>query len=110
MAEQSPVRRVDEIPAQGGDVPGVEVRRLKRAEDVELKVLDVVPGQATPLHVHPHAHEAVVMAGVGALRGDDGGHPLTAGDMFSVNPNEPHAIESHGTEALRIVCMDCFID
>jgi quercetin dioxygenase-like cupin family protein len=94
MADQPPVRRVDEIPAQAGDVPGVEVRRLKRVEDVELKVLDVVPGQATPLHVHPHAHEAVVMAGVGALRGADGAQPLTAGDTFSVNPNDPYAIES----------------
>ena len=110
MTEGKAVRRLDEIPAQTGEVPGVAVRRLKRVEEVELKVLDVDPGRATPFHVHPHAHEGVIMAGAGALRGDEGTQPLTSGDSFSVGPNEPHAIESHGPEPLRIVCLDCFID
>ena len=111
MTERKAVRRLDEIRAQAGEVPGVAVRRLKRVEEVELKVLDVDPGQATPLHVHPHAHEEVIMAGSEALRVDDGTHLLTSGDSFlSVDPNEPHAIESHGPEPLRIVCLDCFID
>ena len=110
MIERRAVRRVDEIRADAGEVPGVAVRRLKRVEEIELKVLDVDPGQATPLHVHPHAHEGVIMAGSGTLRINDGTQPLTSGDSFSVDPNEPHAIESHGTEPLRIVCLDCFTD
>jgi quercetin dioxygenase-like cupin family protein len=110
MTDGRAVRRLDEIPAEVGQLPGIQVRRLKRVEDVELKVLDVAPGQATPFHIHPHAHEAVIMAGTGALRGNDGTQPLTPGDAFSVNPNEPHAIESHGVEPLRILCLDCFID
>ena len=110
MTERKAVRRLDEIRARAGEVPGVAVRQLKRVEEVELKLLDVDPGQATPFHVHPHAHEGVIMAGTGALRGNDGTQPLTSGDSFSVEPNEPHAIESHGPEPLRIVCLDCFID
>jgi mannose-6-phosphate isomerase-like protein (cupin superfamily) len=50
------------------------------------------------------------MAGTGALRGNVGTQPLTSGNSFSVEPNEPHAIESHGPEPLRVVCLDCFID
>jgi hypothetical protein len=74
---------------------------------LEFKALDVAPGQPTPFYVHPHAHEAVVAAEAGALGGDDGVHPLMASGTFSVKPNTSHAIESHGTEALRILCMDC---
>jgi quercetin dioxygenase-like cupin family protein len=110
MTEQKAVRRLDEIRAQASEVPGVAVRRLKRVEEVELKVLDVDPGLATPLHVHPHAHEGIILAGSGALRGNDGTQPLTSGDSFSIDPNEPHAIESHGPEPLCIVCLDCFLD
>ncbi len=110
MTDRKAVRRLDEIRAQAGEVPGVAVRRLKRVEEVELKLLDVDPGQATPFHVHPHAHEGVIMAGRGALRVNDVTQPLTSGDSFSIDPNEPHAIESHGSEPMRIVCLDCFID
>jgi hypothetical protein len=72
MTERKAVRRLDEIRARAGEVPGVAVRQLKRVEEVELKLLDVDPGQATPFHAHPHAHEGVIMAGTGALRGNDG--------------------------------------
>ena len=104
------VRRLSDVPPTGAEAPGVEVRNLKRVEDVELKVLDVKPGSSTPFHAHPHAHEGVIVSGTGAVRYEDRSDLLSPGDVFSVNPHEPHAIDSRGPDVLRLVCMDCFIE
>lgn len=98
----------DIVPA-AAEAPGVAIRHLKSVEDVELKVLDVEPGGSTPYHVHPHAHEGVVLSGHGALRTVDGRGELRPGHVFHVRPNERHAIENPGDEPLRFVCMDCFV-
>jgi quercetin dioxygenase-like cupin family protein len=104
------VRRLDDV-VPGTDAPaGVTVRVLKRVEDVELKVLDVEPDGSSPFHMHSHGHEGVVVAGAGALRLADRSELLSPGDVFSIDPNEPHAIECHGAQRLRLVCLDCFID
>jgi quercetin dioxygenase-like cupin family protein len=44
------------------------------------------------------------------LRLADRSELLSPGDVFSIDPNEPHAIECHGAQRLRLVCLDCFID
>jgi len=85
----------------------VEVRNLTETEDLELKVIDMEPGQSTPFHTHPHAHEAVIVSGVGALRLDGREEALGPGDVLFVNPGEPHAIANRGSTGLRFVCLDC---
>jgi len=106
------VKRLDEIVPAGGTPAGVVVRLLKRVEDVELKILDVEPGESSPFHTHPHGHEGVVVAGSGALRLADRSDLLSPGDVFSIEPNEPHAIDCHGRSRLRLrlICLDCFVD
>jgi quercetin dioxygenase-like cupin family protein len=104
------VRRLEDVPAATDESPGVKVRLLKRIEDIELKTLDVAPGSSTPFHAHPHAHEGVIVAGSGALRFTNESQLLEPGCVFSVDPQEPHAIESHGAETLRLICLDCFIE
>jgi arsenite methyltransferase len=108
-AEPTGIRHLADIVPDAVEAPGVTVRHLKTVEDVQLKVLDVEPGGSTPYHVHPHAHQGVVVGGVGALRLAGGARPLEPGDVFYVRPNEQHAIENRGTDALRFVCMDCFV-
>lgn len=103
------VRRLEDIAPSLSEVAGVTVWELKRVEDVELKVVDLEPTTSTPFHSHPHAHSALVVAGAGVLRLEGGDHPLSAEDMFSVDPHEPHAILSSGPGPLRLVCLDCFL-
>lgn len=107
--EPTGVRRLQDI-AESVEAPGVAVRHLKRVEDVELKVLDVEPGSATPFHTHPHAHEGVVVGGSGRLRLGERTERLRPGDVFYVNPTEHHSVESDGPDPLRFVCMDCFLE
>jgi arsenite methyltransferase len=102
------VRRLRDIAPGPADIPGVEVRHLTKVEDLELKVIDIEPGCSTPFHTHPHAHEAVIVSGVGALRLDNREEALEPGDVLFVNLEEPHAIVNGGSEVLRFVCLDCF--
>lgn len=104
------VRRVDEVTPANGEASGVEVRHLTRTGDAELKVIDVDPGSSTPFHSHSHAHEAVIVSGVGAVLLEDVGQPLSSGDVLSLAPEEPHAILGLGTKRLRFVCMDRFTE
>ena len=105
----SGVRDIDDVPPTHVEAPGVTVRKLGGVEDAELKVLDIAPGGSTPHHVHLHAHDGVVITGRGHLRLDRGPQPLTPGVVFTVNPNDRHAIVNDGDEPLRVVCMDCLI-
>lgn len=99
-----------DIPPDAVEAPGVTVRHLKTVEDIQLKVLDVEPGGSTPHHIHPHAHEGIVVSGVGALMLDDRDEPLEAGSVFSVAPKDRHRIANRGPRPLRFVCMDCFVE
>lgn len=102
-------RLEDIAPTAPAGAPGVAVRRLKQVEDVSLKVLDVEADGATPYHRHLDAHEGLVVAGRGALRLETGDEPLEPGSVFSVRPNEPHAIVCRGRQPLRVVCLDCLL-
>jgi mannose-6-phosphate isomerase-like protein (cupin superfamily) len=52
----------------------------------------------------------VVLSGRGALRLRSGEEELVPGDVFSIDPGEPHAVANRGGEPLRFVCLDCFLD
>jgi arsenite methyltransferase len=102
------VRRLDDV-ASMAVADGVTVRPLDEHEDMDLKVLDVEVGHATPVHSHRHAHRGVVLSGAGAIRLEGRRLPLAPGDVFSIAPNQPHGIDSHGPEPLRLVCLDCVV-
>jgi quercetin dioxygenase-like cupin family protein len=101
------VQRLDDVAAV--EAGGVTVRALKRVDEVELTVKDIEPGHTTPFHSHSHAHRGIIMTGTGMLELTGRRLPLTPGDVFSIAPNEPHAIASDGPESLRLVCLDCFL-
>jgi quercetin dioxygenase-like cupin family protein len=73
-------------------------------------VKEIEPGHTTPFHAHTHAHEGIIMTGLGTLQLTGRRLPLAPGDVFSIAPNEPHAIGSDGPGALRFVCLDCFTE
>ena len=106
------VRHLDDVPlaASTHDLDGVQARVVKQFDDVAFKVLEVTGGSATPFHTHLQAHEGLVVGGVGALQLQDRRLPLRPGHVFSVRPNEPHAIHAEEGGDLRLVCLDCLLD
>jgi SAM-dependent methyltransferase len=101
------VQRLDDVAAVAAG--GVTVRALKRVDEAEFTVKDIEPGHTTPFHSHSHAHRGIIMTGTGMLQLTGRRLPLTPGDVFSISPNEPHAIASEGPGSLRLVCLDCFL-
>jgi arsenite methyltransferase len=108
-ARSTLVQNLDDIGA-AVEASGVTVRALKRVDEVELTVKDIAPGHATPFHSHAHAHQGIIMNGAGVLQLTGRRLPLVPGDVFSIAPNEPHAIANDGPDALRLVCLDCFAE
>jgi arsenite methyltransferase len=102
------VQRLDEVAAV--ESGGVTVRPLTSVDDIELKVLEIEPGQSSPFHAHSHPHKGVVITGSGALQLTEQRLPLAPSDVFTIAPNEPHCLVNDGPDSLRLVCMDCFID
>ena len=102
------VQRLDEVAAV--ESGGVTVRPLKSVDEIELKVLEIEPGHSSPFHAHSHPHKGVVITGSGTLQLTEQGLPLAPSDVFTVAPNEPHALVNDGPGSLRLVCMDCFVD
>jgi mannose-6-phosphate isomerase-like protein (cupin superfamily) len=52
----------------------------------------------------------VIVSGAGTLRLEDREEALEPGDVLSVDADEPHAVVSRGSAALRFVCLDCHVD
>jgi quercetin dioxygenase-like cupin family protein len=52
----------------------------------------------------------VVIAGRGRFRLEGADQALQPDDVFSIAPQEPHAIVSEDGRPLRFVCMDCLLD
>src|SRR5262245_18764 len=102
------VQRVDDVAGVASE--GVTVRALKRVNEIELKLLDIEPGQSTPFHTHRHPHQGIFVTGSGTLQLAGQRLPLAPSDVFSVASNEPHAIVNDGRAPMRLVCMDCFVD
>jgi quercetin dioxygenase-like cupin family protein len=107
-ATSTQVQRLDEVSAV--ESGGFTTRPLKHVDETAFKVVDIAPGHASPFHTHSHIHQGIVVSGSGAIQLTGRRLPLTPSDVFSVAPNEPHAIVNDGPVPLRLVCMDCLVD
>ena len=83
------------------------------AETAEVFIVVLQPGEAPPLHVH-HDTEQIfyVLEGTGSLQiGEtDERYPVQPGDVVRIPPHALHRIFCMGTQPLRYLCVDCFLD
>ena len=91
------------------EAPGVTVRWVISEKDgapnFAMRVFEVEPGAASPLHTHPWEHEAFILAGTGCVRSKDGETPFQEGDVVFVAPEEKHQFVNDGDSALRFICV-----
>jgi mannose-6-phosphate isomerase-like protein (cupin superfamily) len=52
----------------------------------------------------------VIVTGTGVVQLSATRVPLAPGQVFSIAPNEPHAIGSDGPGPLRLICLDCIVE
>jgi quercetin dioxygenase-like cupin family protein len=101
-----------EIPLQPVDMEGssgCQVRWLVDQHDgapnFAMRQFEVAPGGFTPCHHHPYEHEVYVLAGEGTIQQNDQIHPLKAGDVVLVEPDEVHQFRNTGSTPLTFLCL-----
>jgi quercetin dioxygenase-like cupin family protein len=105
--------------AQNSDVPlqpvemagaaGCQVRwlvgREHGAPNFAMRQFEVEPGGHTPRHHHPYEHEVFVLEGNGEAFEGETPHPIRAGDVILVKPDEVHQFRNTGKGPLKFLCL-----
>ena len=106
------VTHLTKVASQPVDMPGAtgcQVRWLvgqpDGAPNFAMRAFDVAPGGYTPKHQHPYENEVYVLEGTGVVLEGDVEHPLAAGQVIYVAPDEVHQFRNTGTAPLRFLCM-----
>lgn len=99
-------------PQQPVEMPGsagCRVRWLIGAADAApnfaMRQFEVEPGGYTPRHQHDYEHEVYVVAGRGEVIENGTPHPINAGDIVYVAPNEIHQFRNTGGQPLEFLCL-----
>ncbi len=87
----------------------VEVRWLiskdDGAENFAMRMFELQPGGHTPLHTHPHEHEAFIIQGQGVFVYEGQEHKFSVEDVIFVPPNKEHRFKNTGDSVLRLLCI-----
>jgi quercetin dioxygenase-like cupin family protein len=87
--------------------PGVAVRWLvsevEEQPEFAMRLYEIEPGGATTAHTHYWEHEVFVLAGNGAVIGEEGEILLGEGDIVYVPPLERHQFVSKEDEVFRFL-------
>lgn len=104
------VRNYRQVEAEEAEeAEGVTIRWVigeeEGAPNFVMRVFDVEPGAATPLHTHEWEHEVFVLAGRGRVHGGGEEALLGEGDTVFVAPMEQHRFTNEGDDPLRFICV-----
>ena len=106
------VHHYEQVTEQGVDMEGAvgcKVRWLigeaDGAPNFAMRQFEVAPGGHTPKHHHPYEHEVFVLEGSGVVLEGDVEHPLAAGNVIYVAPDEVHQFRNTGPAPLKFLCL-----
>jgi quercetin dioxygenase-like cupin family protein len=87
--------------------PGLTVRwlvsELEEQPEFAMRLYELQAGAATTPHVHHWEHQVFVLAGQGAVAGEEGQCLLGEGDVVYVPPLERHQFANKGHDVLRFL-------
>ncbi len=94
------------------DMPGSHDCRVRwligprdGAPNFAMRQFEVAAGGFTPRHSHPYEHEVFVLEGEGTIAEGDQVHPIRAGDIIYVAPDEIHQFRNSGSQPLKFLCL-----
>ena len=106
------VNHYEQVPSQPVDMAGAtgcQVRWLigdqEGAPNFAMRQFEVAVDGYTPRHSHPYEHEVFVLEGQGVVLENDVPHPLQAGDVVFVKPDEIHQFRNTGHAPLKFLCL-----
>jgi quercetin dioxygenase-like cupin family protein len=102
----------EQVESQAVDMPGAQSCRVRwligsaeGAPTFAMRQFEVLPGGHTPRHSHPYEHEVFVLEGQGVVYEGDQPHPLRAGDVVYVKPDQVHQFRNTGNGSLKFLCL-----
>lgn len=104
------VKDYREVEAEASyDNKGVSLRWVVGSNDgaprFAMRVIEVDPGCATPLHDHWWEHEVYVLSGQGVVQGGGQERPITEGSVVFMPGEETHQFINTGDSVLRFICV-----
>ena len=81
------------------------VSKADGAPNFAMRQFEVAPGGHTPRQFHPYEHEVFVLEGEGHVYEGDTAHPLRAGDVILVRPDEVHQFKNTGSTPMKFLCL-----
>lgn len=107
--KHSPHEQIPAADVQMEGAHGCRVRQLVGRDDgapnFAMRQFEVAPGGYTPRHSHPYEHEVFVLEGSGVVLEGNAEHPLRAGDVVYVQPDEVHQFRNTGAAPLKFLCV-----
>jgi len=100
----------EEAPEAAGVTIRWVIGEKEGAPNFTMRVFDVEPQAATPLHTHEWEHEVFVLAGRGRVYGGGEEARLGEGDTVFIAPMEEHRFVNEGDEPLRFICVIPLLD
>jgi quercetin dioxygenase-like cupin family protein len=73
--------------------------------EVGVDLIEMQPGSAFPLHVHPGDHILYVVEGMGCVHIDGVDHKVTAGDTIFIPAEYPHGVKTLASYPSRFVFL-----
>jgi len=98
-------RDVEPVPEKPGVMKRVVIGPEDGAPNFIMRIFEVEPGAAIPIHTHEWEHEIFVLAGKGVALTEDGEKPVEKDNVVFMPPNLPHGFANKGDEPLRIICL-----
>lgn len=105
----APCESIEQQPVQ---MPGASQCRVRwligtpdGAPNFAMRQFEVAPGGYTPRHSHPYEHEVYVLDGEGTVTEGNQVHPIRAGDIVYVAPDEIHQFRNAGDRPLKFLCL-----
>jgi quercetin dioxygenase-like cupin family protein len=102
--EQTEEQQVDMEGTRGATVRWL-IGEGDGAPNFAMRQFTLAPGGHTPRHYHPYEHEVFVLEGEGVVFEGDAEHPLRAGDVVFVKPDEVHQFRNTGPAPLKFLCL-----
>ncbi|MEX0937088.1 MAG: cupin domain-containing protein [Pirellulales bacterium] len=106
------VQNSQDVPSKPVEMEGASdctVRWLLSESDgaptFAMRQFELSPGGHTPRHSHPYEHEVYVLEGSGVVTEGDSEHPLKAGDVVLVSPDDVHQFRNTGPTPLKMLCL-----
>jgi quercetin dioxygenase-like cupin family protein len=105
MIQVRDFQEVEARPAVEGVTMRVVIGPDQGAPYFTMRVFEVQPGHATPLHSHWWEHEVFVLSGHGVANNGQAEIPIGHGSTVFVPGGDRHQFRNTGQDLLRFVCV-----